>query len=359
MNRNVKPPKPRREPSLLERAANIYDFQSYMRGPAPEVAPAEPSPEPPVVEQARDVTPPPVEPIAEAPPPPAEPPVSLPDENIAPSLSAIPAEFLASPDDEAFLASEYDPADSDVAMVDRAMLAENGMIVPGAPIGPLAEEFRLIKRQLLITSQRLVEGGDDDKARVVLVCSARPQDGKTFCSVNLALSLAAERDTEVLLVDADVAKPDVLGRLGLAEGPGLLDALIDTSIDVESLVLRTDVPHLAVLPCGTRTASDTELLASAHTRDVLQRLLTANPRRLVIFDSPPALAASPASVLAMLAGQVMMVVRADRTPESEVSAAIELLDACEHIQLVLNSVAFVPGSRRFGYYGQYGKDGTK
>ncbi|WP_322963297.1 AAA family ATPase [Sphingomonas fuzhouensis] len=349
MNRNVKPPKPRREPSLLERAANVYDFRSYMRAPD-----AEPEPDAdPVVEQT---------PVAETPVAPFAPPVpevaSSPVPDIDPSLSAIPPEFLAKPGDEEFLASEYNPGFSDVAMIDRAMLAENGLIVPGAPIGPLAEEFRLVKRQLIITSQRLVEGGDDDRARVVLVCSARPQDGKTFCSVNLALSLAAERDTEVLLVDADVAKPDVLARLGLPDGPGLLDALIDSSIDVESLVMRTDIPHLSVLPCGTKTASDTELLASARTRAVLQRLLTANPRRLVIFDSPPALAASPAAVLAMLAGQVMMVVRADRTPESEVTAAIALLDACDHIQLVLNSVAFVPGSRRFGYYGKYGKDGA-
>lgn len=350
MTENVKPTRPRREPSLLERAANVYDFQSYVRVPEVRDAPDAPAPRPSDEEAGR------IPPVEAGPPGLVaydEPvPSSVGHPPFDPSLSGIPAEFLAQPGDDEFLATEYSPVFSDVAMVDRAMLAENGMIVPGAPIGPLAEEFRLVKRQLIITSQRLVEGGDEDKARVVLVCSARPQDGKTFCSVNLALSLAAERDTEVLLVDADVAKPDVLGRLGLNEGPGLLDALIDGSIDVESLVMRTDVPHLAVLPCGTRTANDTELLASARTRAVVQRLLSANPRRLLIFDSPPALAASPASVLAMLAGQVMMVVRADKTPESEVTAAINLLDACEHIQLVLNSVAFVPGSRRFGYYGK-------
>ena len=350
MNETVKPSRPRRESSLLERAANVYDFQSYVRVPELRDAPAPASvPEPEGAEWT-----PPAGPTDAAPPISRQEPESafVEPAPIDPSLSAIPAEFLARPGDDEFLATEYDPGISDVAMVDRAMLAENGMIVPGAPIGPLAEEFRLVKRQLIITSQRLIETGDADKARTVLICSARPQDGKTFCSVNLALSLAAERDTEVLLVDADVAKPDVLARLGLAEGPGLLDALDDSNIDVEDLVIRTDVPHLSVLACGTRKASDTELLASARTRTVLQRLLSANPRRLVIFDSPPALAASPASVLAMLAGQVMMVVRADKTPESEVTAAINLLDACEHIQLVLNSVAFVPGSRRFGYYGK-------
>ena len=243
--------------------------------------------------------------------------------------------------------------ESDIAAIDRGMLAANGMIVPGAPVGPLAEEFRLIKRQLLITQGRIAESDAPDKARTILVCSARPEDGKTFCAVNLALSLAAERDTEVLLVDADVAKPDVLNQLGIETSPGLLDALADSHIDVETLVVRTDVPHLSVLPAGTRTAMDTELLASARTRSVLARLLAANPRRVIIFDSPPALAASPASVLAMLVGQVMLVVRADRTPEGELRAAVNLLDSCEHIQLVLNAVSFVPGGARFGsYYGQ-------
>ena len=268
------------------------------------------------------------------------------------TLSAIPPEFLAGGDmgEDDFVPPPVTPGET---RIDRGLLAEAGMIVPGAPIGPLAEEFRLIKRQLFVTRQRLAAGGEAEKARTMLVCSARPGDGKTFCAINLALSVAAERDTEVLLVDADVAKPDVCRRLGLVPGPGLLDVLYDAEIDPESLVLRTDVPGLSVLPAGAKTAMDTELLASARTKAVMARLLAANPRRLVIFDSPPALAASPAAVLAMLVGQVMLVVRADRTPESEVQAAVQVLDGCDHIGLVLNAVSFVADRHRFGsYYGQ-------
>ena len=264
-------------------------------------------------------------------------------------LSHIPPEFLAgASDDEPHL-----PPIDGPAAIDRGMLAERGMIVPGAPVGPLAEEFRLVKRQLLITRERILTTDTPDKARSVLVCSAKPGDGKTFCAVNLALSVAAERDTEVLLIDADFAKPDVLRQLGLEDSPGLLDALADPGLDPETLVIETDVPHLSVLPAGGKTAQDTELLASARTRAVIARLLAANPRRLLIFDSPPALAASPAAVLAMLVGQVMLVVRADRTPENELRDSVALLDGCEHIALVLNAVSFVPGGARFGtYYGQ-------
>ncbi|WP_343519222.1 AAA family ATPase [Sphingomonas sp.] len=240
--------------------------------------------------------------------------------------------------------------------IDRDKLAAEGMLVPGAAVTALAEEFRLIKRQLLNTA-RAIRAQDADKARMILVCSAKPNDGKTFCAINLALSMAAEKDVEILLVDADFAKPDVLHRLGAPEGPGLLDVLAGDIDSAEACILDTDVPQLSVLPAGTRSNADTELLASARAHDILDALAAANPRRIVIFDSPPALAASPASVLAGHVGQVMLVVRADRTSESDLREAVGLLDGCEQIQLVLNSVSFQPGGRRFGTYGAYYGEG--
>ena len=342
--------------SLLERAAKVYDFGAHARSRAPIPDSVIPEAVPlvrPAPVASRDV-------VSMVPPMAPEEDWSSADQDaepVAPSddptFLAIPEELRAPVGHELPAAFYETPELSDIASIDRGLLAETGMIVPGAPVGPLAEEFRLVKRQLLITRERVAQGAEADKARTVLVCSARPGDGKTFCAINLALSMAAERDTEVLLVDADFAKPDVLAQLGLAETPGLLDALADTTIDVETLVVRTDVGGLSILPAGTRTATDTELLASARTRAVIARLLAANPRRIVIFDSPPALAASPAAVLAMLVGQVMLVVRADRTPESELKQAVQLLDGCDHIALVLNAVSFVPGTQRFGtYYGQ-------
>ena len=252
--------KPFRPPSLLERAAQVYDFGEALRARAPIASEPAPSVEAPSVETPSVETPP----------------VATP-----PELAGIPPEFLARPGDSA---DDFTPPPipAGIAVVDRGMLAENGMIVPGAPVGPLAEEFRLLKRQLAVTRRRIVEGGDAAKARTVLICSARPGDGKTFCSINLALSLAADRDTEVLLVDADVAKPSVLRQLGLPDAPGLLDALAGDARDIEELVIRTDVPGLSVLPAGAKSTSDTELLASARTAAAIERLLAANPRRLDI-----------------------------------------------------------------------------
>lgn len=243
--------------------------------------------------------------------------------------------------------------------IDRDWLAEKGLLVPGSAITPLAEEFRMIKRQLLLTSRAISAAQtsqSDRRARMVLVCSAQPGDGKTFCAVNLAISMAQERDVEVLLVDADFAKPSIPDRLGAPKGPGLLDALTGAVDSVEECILDTDIPQLSILPAGTRTHSDTELLASERARAMLEALTAAHPRRIVIFDSPPALAASPASVLALHVGQVMLVVRADRTSEGDLREAVKQLDSCEHIHLVLNSVSFQSGRNRFGtYYGEAGE----
>lgn len=334
--------------SLLERAAGHFDYAGMPPLPSLEPVGAKPvrAPEPVAAVEP--------EPVRAAPEP----------AYVSPFLSEeafAPAEPVAEPEPEAAddaleLDAAFAVAEGGPAAIDRALLRENGMIVPGAAITPLAEEFRMVKRQLLTTARAVAAKGTaeaGDRARMVLVCSARPNEGKTFCAINLALSMAAEKDMEILLVDADFAKPDVLERLGLASGPGLLDALSGEVADVEGCIVATDVPQLSVLPAGTRSNSDTELLASDRARAILDGLASANSRRIVIFDSPPALAASPASVLASHVGQAMLVVRADTTTESDLRDAVNTLDACEHIQLVLNSVSFQPGGQRFGsYYGE-------
>ncbi|HEX8620700.1 MAG TPA: capsular biosynthesis protein [Allosphingosinicella sp.] len=241
------------------------------------------------------------------------------------------------------------------AAVDRNKLRENGFIVPDSPAGPLAEEFRIVKRQLLLG----MGAGSPvaaDKRRTVLVCSAQPDEGKTFCAVNLALSLAGERDHEVLLVDADFPKPEVLDILGLeAKSAGLVDALADPSLDPERLVIRTDIGSLSVLPAGRYENDVPELLGSGRTAEVLERLTRGRPKRIVIFDSPPALMASAAAALASHVGQLMLVVRADQTTEADLKEAASLLSGCPQISLLLNGTGFAATGRRFGSYYGYGQ----
>jgi exopolysaccharide/PEP-CTERM locus tyrosine autokinase len=240
------------------------------------------------------------------------------------------------------------------AFVDRDALRAAGFVLPDAAVTGLAEEFRIIKRQVLLSASGKTDL-PEEKRRSVLICSAQPDEGKTFCAINLAISLAGEKDIEILLVDGDFPKPEILSTLGIEGGPGLIDALADPAIDPESLVIGTDIERLSVLPAGRQVNNATELLGSSRTRDVLAALAGASRRRLVIFDSPPALAASPASVLASHVGQIVMVVRADRTTEADLKQAVGLLNACEDISLILNGAGFAANGRRFGSYYGYGQ----
>ena len=335
--------KGRRRGSLIERAGSVYDFEAVLRARV-----VMPSPE----DQHRG-------PIIDM----SEMPAYL--DPVAPSIAADPVPQIEGSGGgqggpptgvvpSAAASREPDalpPPDAIVyrtAKVNRSGLIEQGFVMPDAAITALAEEFRIVKRTLLLNA---VGPTALPKGRRILVCSAQANEGKTFCAVNLALSMANERDIEVLLVDGDFAKPTVLSTLGI-EGPvGLMDALGDTSIDVETLVIKTDVGNLSVLPSGKYTNEATELIAADRTRVILDRL-AAQPNRIVIFDSPPALAASPASVLAYHVGQVLLVVRADKTGEAELRDAVVLLGGCEEIQLLLNGARFAPNARRFGsYYG--------
>lgn len=238
--------------------------------------------------------------------------------------------------------------------VRRQHLRDQGLIVPEGSVTALLEEFRIVKRQLLLGAAQLAQQGMGAAAQRVLICSPHPGEGKSFTAVNLALAIAAEKETEVLLVDADFAKPSVLSMLGLPGGPGLMDALVDPSIDPAKCVVGTDISGLWVLPAGSATTSDSEYLSSSRTRQVLDQLVEGAPHRFVIFDSPPALAASPAAELAKYVGQVVVVARADRTGLGSMEDAISLLSGCPNIQLLLNAVHFSPSGRRFGSYYGYG-----
>ncbi len=232
--------------------------------------------------------------------------------------------------------------------IDRDYLAAADLIVPENPVTGLLEEFRIVKRELLADAR----ASDDDMARRILVCSPLPGEGKTYCATNLAIALAAERDIEVVLIDADMINPSVTRRLGVESGAGLMDALADKTLKPEELVSPTDIDGLFIMPAGTSSVADAEYLTSARTAQVLDRLTRGAPNRFLIFDTPPALAASPAAELAAHVGQALLVVRADETSRASLDDARQLLSACPDIKLLLNAAQFSPSGRRFGDYGE-------
>ncbi|KGB57854.1 P-loop NTPase [Sphingopyxis sp. SE2] len=335
--------KVKRPPSLLERAADMFGLDPVANAPTIDVSNLPPEPE----KKAKKVEP--AEPAAEAP----QPEILEPVVEAAPAVEPAPAPKPSPRKDVAKAAAAIVPARQ--GTIDRERLASRGMIVPGTPVTGIAEEYRIVKRELIRNFGGAGNRPILPRGHRVLIASANPGEGKTFSAVNLALSLAVEADHDVLLIDADIAKPSVLDALGLEDGPGLMDALADPHLPLGDCLIQTDIAGLKVMPAGTQHMHDTELLASARTETLLAQLEAGAPGRILILDSPPVLAASPAAVLAGHVGQTIMVVRADETLESALRDAIGLMGACPHIQLLLNGVKYSPGGRRFGtYYGQGG-----
>lgn len=316
--------------SLIERASEMYDFRKGLSPEAPNL------PEEAVAPAAA--------PVAAPPPAPAAPPVAAPPVAAAPVVPPV----ISAP-----VAPRLPVLP--VAEVDRDLLRESAFIVPDGPVTSISEEFRIVKRRLLASVQAEANAGLGVAAQRILICSANPGDGKTYSAINLALSIATEKDHDVLLVDADFAKPSILSSLGIAGQSGLMDALADPSVQVEDLIIPTDIPGLSVLPAGRQTNTDSEYLASARTQEVLASLTAGRPGRIVIFDSPPLLAASPAATLAQHVGHALMVVRADVTSERALRDALSLIAGCNQIQLLLNGVKFSPSGRSFGSYYGYGE----
>lgn len=232
--------------------------------------------------------------------------------------------------------------------IDLVRLQRLGFVTPSGSRARISEEFRVIKRPLLLNAFA-AGAGAIEHGNMIMVTSAVAGEGKTFTAVNLAMSLASERDLRVLLVDADMHRPSVMKTLGGAEQKGLLDVLSGTE-DPSDVILRTSVPNLALMPAGSPSAATTELLASERTTAVMAELATRHRDRVVIFDAPPVLAASEASVLALHVGQTIVVVEAGHTDRRQIDEALSHVGYCPKVSIVLNKARVQNRTERLGTY---------
>jgi receptor protein-tyrosine kinase len=234
--------------------------------------------------------------------------------------------------------------------LDLARLRTMGFVTPDQPTSRIADEFRVIKRPIIRNALDFA-GTHIKHGNLVMVTSALPGEGKTFTSVNLALSIAMEFNSTVLLVDGDVAHPTLPSLLGVPASPGLLD-LLTRGASVGDALIRTNVERLALLPAGSRHQRATELLASEQMAGLLHELSTRYSDRIIVFDSPPLLATTEARVLATHMGQIVMVVAADQTSQHAVTQALATIDSCEVVLMMLNKSSQTDVGSYYGYYNQ-------
>ncbi|HFD13209.1 MAG TPA: polysaccharide biosynthesis tyrosine autokinase [Crenotrichaceae bacterium] len=249
-------------------------------------------------------------------------------------------------------AEQFDANKSDRIDIDFNALQKLGFLNPFLPSIGLSEQYRYIKRPLLANAFPEADNGIKNR-NLILVTSSLPKEGKTYTSLNLALSMAMEKGKKVLLVDGDVAVPSIARLLGISEQrPGLIDLLDGKVATINQILLHTNVPGFSVIPSGNTHSYSTELLASNMMKKLTHDLSTRYSDRIVIFDSPPVLAASQASILAQLVGQVVMVVEAEATPQTVVQDALEKVDSCDVVGMLLNKSVSGKGNGSY-YYGSY------
>jgi receptor protein-tyrosine kinase len=246
------------------------------------------------------------------------------------------------------------PRSSRQITIDHSALEEAGMVSAHSERSLIAEEFRMIKRPLILKAFDDNASNSAKPSNLVMVSSARPGDGKTFTAVNLAMSIALERDLTVMLVDGDIAKPSIPSVLGIEADLGLIDLIADDSLDVSDVLLKTDIENLTILPAGRQHQLATELLASGKMEKFVDEIAKRYPDRMIIFDSPPILMSSIPGVLALHVAQIVFVVRADKTTQTSIDTALGLISGCENIYLLLNKAHTMVGSDKFdGYHGYY------
>ena len=236
-----------------------------------------------------------------------------------------------------------------VVRLNLERLRELGRL-PSLEAAPRTEnELRRVKWPLL----RAITGTSVDppvRNNVIQVTSALPGEGKTFLALNLALSMVRDRELDVILVDADVARPGLTPALGLDDAPGLNEVLEDSSRDVDSVIYRTTVDGLYVVPAGKWNDRAPEFFAGSRMPQVIEQMSRRVRKGAVLLDSPPLLATNEAQLVTRYAGQVLFVVKADATEQRVVREAITLIDPAASTNAVLNQVR---PSLLSTYYGQH------
>lgn len=252
------------------------------------------------------------------------------------------------------VAANREVVSGEIVKIPFKELRELGILTPAIPRSAIAEEYRTIKRPLLINIAGDSVTPPIPHGNLIMVTSALEGDGKTFSSICLALSIAMERDKHVLFVDADTAKAEAGRMLGVdSTCPGLIDVLENKNARAADYILPTNVEKLRILPAGGVHTHANELLASARMRQLMLELSDEDPNRVIVFDSPPLLLTTEAAVLASFMGQIVFVVSADMTPQYAVTQAIEHIGEDKMVGMVLNRAR-----RRVNpYYYNYGYGG--
>jgi protein-tyrosine kinase len=224
------------------------------------------------------------------------------------------------------------------------------ILLPGNPEIEARNEFRTIKRRLLLALRE--NPPEVDYPPVVLITSARPEEGKTFTALNLALTLADERDLHILLIEGDVVSPSLSKYFSTGRTREGLTDLLNENIQSATDVVHqcAEIQNLSVMFAGNPDPRASELMASPRMPEILGQLHRVYRNLVVVVDCSPVISPEPAA-LAGHATHTILVVAAEQSSRLELRDALDHVAACPRISLVFNKS---PRWRKKGSYYQYG-----
>lgn len=193
----------------------------------------------------------------------------------------------------------------------------------------LPEIFKVIRTRILYPTKKTKE------IKTVMITSAVPKEGKSFITANLGISLAQDMDQHSLLVDCDLRRPSLARLLGVSNLTGLVDYLRE-DLDLPDLISRTGTDKLSILPSGKPPLNPAELLSSARMKNLVNELSKRYDDRVIIFDSPPVMAAAETGVLSGLVDGVILVVREGVSKKSQIQKTIDTLGKEKILGMVYN-----------------------
>jgi capsular exopolysaccharide synthesis family protein len=205
------------------------------------------------------------------------------------------------------------------------------------PDSYVAEQFRSLRGRIdAIAAQRPI--------RTLAVTSPLSGEGKTTAAINLAIVTSMSLGRRVLLIDCDLRKPKVHQALGLRPEAGLAEVLSD-AVNLDSAIVKVEGMNLEVLAVRGKPDNPSELLSGPRMRELVDEVSRRYDR--VIFDTPAALGVPDARAVAELCDGLILVVRADVTPQDDIEAVLDILDRRRLLGLVLNGAHVDQG--RYGY----------
>ena len=213
------------------------------------------------------------------------------------------------------------------------------------PHSAASEQVRLLKTNLLFPEK-------GEPPRTIMVTSASPRDGKSFVSANLAVSIAQSIDEFVLLMDCDLRHPTIHRLFGFESPQKGLSEYLSSVMPLSSVLKKTFINKLTILPGGRIPSNPSELLSSEQMKRLLHEVKLRYTDRYILIDTPPPYITSETNAIARYVDGIIIVVRHGKTRKKEVQDIIDIYGRDKILGVVQNFV-----KKRIGYgygYHKYG-----